>query len=88
MFFEILNYSSNDELSSRLEKLLKITFGINTIDPESSMEDIPEWNSFKHLELIIEIEKEFQIKLEFTDTIKMITIPLIKNKIVECLNDK
>ena len=83
-----MNYSSNDELSSRLEKLLKITFGINTIDPESSMEDIPEWNSFKHLELIIEIEKEFQIKLEFTDTIEMTTIPLIKNKILKCLNDK
>ena len=83
-----MNDSSNDEISSRLEKLLKNTFGVNTIDLESSMEDIPEWNSFKHLELIIEIEKEFQIKLEFTDTIKMITIPLIKNKIVECLNDK
>ena len=83
-----MNDSSNDELSSRLEKLLKIIFGIDTIDPESSMEDIPEWNSFKHLELMIEIEKEFQIKLEFTDTIKMTTIPLIKNKILECLNDK
>lgn len=79
---------SIDELSSKLEILLKNTFGVDSIDPESTMEDIPEWNSFKHLELIIEIEKEFQIKLEFTDTIKMNSIPLIKNKIVERLNDK
>ena len=79
---------SIDELSSKLEILLKKTFGIDSMDPESTMEDIPEWNSFKHLELIIEIEKEFQIKLEFTDTIKMNSIPLIKNKIVERLDDK
>jgi|TARA_B110000881_G_C18119491_1_gene291431 acyl carrier protein len=79
---------SIDELSSKLEILLKKTFDIDSIDPESTMEDIPEWNSFKHLELIIEIEKEFKIKLEFTDTIKMNSIPLIKNKIVERLDDK
>jgi|TARA_B110000116_G_C16409911_1_gene391297 acyl carrier protein len=79
---------SIDELSSKLEILLKKTFGIDSMDPESTMEDIPEWNSFKHLELIIEIEKEFKIKLEFTDTIKMNSIPLIKNKIVERLDDK
>ena len=80
--------SSIDELSLKLEILLKKTFDIDSIDPESTMEDIPEWNSFKHLELIIEIEKEFKIKLEFTDTIKMNSIPLIKNKIVERLDDK
>ena len=80
--------SSIDKLSLKLETLLKKTFGIDSIDPESTMEDIPEWNSFKHLELIIEIEKEFKIKLEFTDTIKMNSIPLIKNKIVERLDDK
>jgi acyl carrier protein len=80
--------SSIDELSLKLEILLKKTFGIDSIDPKSTMEDIPEWNSFKHLELIIEIEKEFQIKLEFTDTIKMNSIPLIKTKIIERLNDK
>ena len=80
--------SSIDKLSLKLETLLKKTFGIDSIDPESTMEDIPEWNSFKHLELIIEIEKEFQIKLEFTDTIKMNSIPLIKTKIIERLNDK
>ena len=67
---------------------MKKTFDIDSIDPESTMEDIPEWNSFEHLELIIEIEKEFKIKLEFTDTIKMNSIPLIKNKIVERLDDK
>jgi len=83
-----LNESTNDEISIRLEKLLKITFDVDTINLESTMEDIPEWNSFKHLELIIEIEKEFQIKLEFVDTIQMTSIPLIKNKILECLNNE
>ena len=57
----------NNEIDSKLEKLLKETFEIDKISLNFSMDDIPEWDSFKHIELIIAIEKEFKIKLEYTD---------------------
>ena len=78
----------NNEIDSKLEKLLKETFQIEKISLDFSMEDIPEWDSFKHIELIIVIEKEFKIKLEHTDTIEMVSIPIIKSKILKLLNDQ
>ena len=78
----------NNEIDSKLEKLLKETFQIEKISLDFSMEDIPEWDSFKHIELIIVIEKEFKIKLEHTDTIEMVSIPIIKSKILKLLDDK
>ena len=78
----------NNEIDSKLEKLLKETFEIDKISLNFSMDDMPEWDSFKHIELIIAIEKEFKIKLEYTDTTEMVSIPIIKSKILKLLNDK
>ena len=78
----------NNEIDSKLEKLLKETFEIDKISLNFSMDDIPEWDSFKHIELIIAIEIEFKIKLEYTDTTEMVSIPIIKSKILKLLNDK
>jgi len=79
--------NSND-VDTKLEKLLKKTFQIEEINLDSSMDDIPEWDSFKHIELIISIEEEFKIKLEYTDTTEMTSIPIIKSKILKLLNDE
>lgn len=78
----------SSELDKRLEKLLKEIFEIEQINLKSSMDDIPEWDSFKHIELIVGIEEEFKIKLDINDTTEMISIPIIKNKILKHLNDK
>lgn len=78
----------SSELDKRLEKLLKEIFEIDQINLKSSMDDIPEWDSFKHIELIIAIEEEFKIKLDINDTTEMTSIPIIKNKILKHLNDK
>lgn len=78
----------SSELDKRLEKLLKEIFEIEQINLKSSMDDIPEWDSFKHIEIIIAIEEEFKIKLDINDTTEMTSIPIIKNKILKHLNDK
>ena len=78
----------DDEIDTKLEKLLKETFQIDKINLDYSMDDIPEWDSFKHIELIIGLEQEFGIKLEYTDTTEMTSIAIIKSKILKLLNDK
>ena len=77
-----------NEIDERLENLLKETFQIERINLESSMDDIPEWDSFKHIELIIAIEEKFKIKLEYRDTTEMISIPIIKSKILKLMNNE
>ena len=50
------------ELDVKLEVLLKKVFKIQKIDLEVSIEDISEWDSLTHVQLISAIEKEFKIK--------------------------
>ena len=76
------------DLDARLEKILKEVFQVEKIDLNLSMDEIPEWDSFKHYELIIAVENEFKIKLEIADTIEIISIPIIKSKILKYLNEK
>ena len=79
---------NTNEIDERLENLLKETFQIEKINLESSMDDIPEWDSFKHIELIIAIEEKFKIKLEYRDTTEMVSIPIIKSKILKLMNNE
>ena len=75
-------------LDTRLEKILKEVFQIEEVDLSFSMDEIPEWDSFKHYELIVAVENEFKIKLEDVDTIEITSIPIIKSKILKYLNEK
>jgi len=75
-------------LDTRLEKILKEVFQIEEVDLNFSMDEIPEWDSFKHYELIVAVENEFKIKLEDVDTIEITSIPIIKSKISKYLNEK
>ena len=76
------------DVDARLEKILKEVFQIEEIDLNFSMDEIPEWDSFKHYELIVAVENEFKIKLEDVDTIEITSIPIIKSKISKYLNEK
>ena len=78
----------DDEINAKVEKLLKKIFQVDKISLDYSMDDIPEWDSFKHIELIIGLEQEFNIKLEYTDTTDLTSIPIIKSKVLKLLNDK
>jgi acyl carrier protein len=74
--------STNDKnIDERLFKILRDTFQTNEINPEDSMDQIPEWDSLRHIQLIIAIEDEFNISIDFADTLEMTSIPEIKKKI-------
>lgn len=53
----------------RLEKVIRTVFEIpsDTIDENWTSENIPDWDSVGHLNLIMEIEKEFNIKVEIEE---------------------
>ena len=73
------------ELDMKLEEILKKIFKNEKIDLEGTIEDIPEWDSFPHIQLIDAIEEKFKIELEFNDAITMTSIPTIKKKIMNYL---
>ena len=73
------------ELDVKLEVLLKEVFKIQKINLKGSIEDISEWDSLTHAQLISAIEKEFEIKIRFDDAMIMTSIPIIKKKIMNYL---
>ena len=52
------------------------------------MDDIPEWDSFRHILLLTKIENEFKIRIKMSDFTIMTSIPIIKSKILRYLNEK
>lgn len=53
-------------MDKRLERIIREVFPIQeeTIDENWTSDDIPDWDSVGHLNLIMEIEKAFNIKIE------------------------
>jgi len=56
-------------LIDRLEKVIRTVFSIEDgpIDENWTSDDIPEWDSVGHLNLIVEVEKEFGFKVEIEE---------------------
>ena len=77
---------NSKELDIKLEKILKKVFKIEKINLEDSIEDISEWDSFAHFQLMDEIEAEFKIEIEPNDVIIMTSIPIIKKKMMNYLS--
>ena len=73
------------DLDVKLEEILKKVFKIEKINLEDSIENISEWDSLTHVQLITAIEKEFKIKIKFDDVMIMTSIPIIKKKIMNYL---
>ena len=74
---------SDDEINQKLEKIFLEVFEIDTIDMNATIDDVPEWDSFGHLELMMGIEKQFDIKIKMSDFPSMTSVPKIKMKIQE-----
>jgi len=79
---------SENKINEELENILKDVFQVKSINLESNMHEIPEWDSLRHIQLIMAIEEIFDITIDFSDSIEMNSIPIIKSKILEYLNDK
>lgn len=56
-------------MDQRLEKVIRGVFPIEveTIDENWTSDDIPDWDSVGHLNLIMEIQKEFAVKIEIEE---------------------
>ena len=67
-------------MQSRLEELMVDVFhvGRGDITDAFSMKDTPDWDSLKHVELVVSIEQMSAVELAFDDIIAMRTVGDIK----------
>jgi len=71
-------------VNKRIKKIFSAVFGTDTIDLNTSINDIVKWDSFGHVELMVAIEKEFYIQFSFSEITELISV----NKIQENLESK
>ena len=78
---------NNQFIGDKLEILFKNTFSIKDEDiNKASQNNLKNWDSINHMNLILAIEKEFDITLDNNDVIKLSDFrscfQLITNKLV------
>ncbi len=71
-------------LDKRIKEIFASVFDTDDIDMDTSISDIDDWDSFKHIELIATIEKEFAMQFSFSEIVELTSINSIlihlKNK--------
>lgn len=68
----------------KLKKIMNAVFRVpeDRISDEAKMSNVPGWDSLSHMNLILEVEREYGIQLSGDDIAEMQSVP----KIVEILN--
>lgn len=78
--------------SLRIDEKLSIIFsevlGIAHFSPGIEMEQVAEWDSLKHIQLLAAIEESFGIEIQFEDAITMISGAAIVSKIEQYILDR
>jgi len=65
----------NEEyILEKLEGVFHEVLGIKNFNENLSMEVVPEWDSLKHLQLLVAVEKTFGIEIEFQKSLKMTSV--------------
>ena len=68
-------------MENRIKKIMSNVFNINvdSINNESSPDNIENWDSLKHMNLIIALEEEFEIEFDDEEIVDSMNFALILN---------
>ena len=76
------SYSMTDEqIIEKLSEVFNETLGVKKFKLSITIDEVPEWDSLKHIQLLSSIEVAYGIKIQFEDEIEMISGELILKKI-------
>jgi len=78
---------NDEQIIKKLSDIFIDTLGVNEFELSITMDEIPEWDSLKHIQLLTTIEAAFGIELQFEDAIEMITGKSILTKVKKYIID-
>ena len=69
---------------------MALVFNVNKseIKSDSSTDNIDQWDSLKHMDLILSLEEEFKIKFTFEEIGEMVNFKIINLIIDQKISDK
>tara|TARA_B100000315_G_scaffold105579_1_gene96815 strand:- start:131 stop:355 length:225 start_codon:yes stop_codon:yes gene_type:complete len=65
-------------MNDKLVKILKKLFYLEMVTDETSIVNVKNWDSLKHVELITTLEESFNVKIEPIEAIEMTNVKIIK----------
>ena len=65
-------------MKERIKKIMMQTFGISEIPDDISQKNCEKWDSLRHLNLVVELESEFDISIEPEEIAEMKTLNAIE----------
>ena len=65
---------------NKLKQVLADVFNINveSINDTTSVDTVKEWDSLKHLNLVLALEEQYSVTLSVEQTVQILNYPLIK----------
>ena len=79
----------NDEhINRKLYKIFNDILSVKEFKLRLTMDKIEEWDSLKHIQLLLAIDDAFGIEIQFEDAIEMISGKSILNKIKKYIDDE
>lgn len=74
------------DTKERIKSVMSAVFGVSpeSINEESSKDNIPSWDSLKHLNLVLALEEEFDISIPDEEVGNLVNFKLIEYTINEC----
>lgn len=75
-------------VETRIKNILSKLFSIpmETINEETSPDNVVKWDSVGHMNLVVSLEEEFNIRFNETQIIEMLSYPLIVLTIKDALS--
>ena len=76
-------------MENRIKKVMSNVFNINvdSINNESSPDNIENWDSLKHMNLIVALEEDFDIEFDDNDIENLLNFQLINLTIKEYIDN-
>jgi acyl carrier protein len=72
-------------MREKIKELLKRVLGLDEVVEDISQKNCEKWDSLHHLNVIIELEAEFNVSFEPEDIAEMKSISDIENKLKDML---
>ena len=71
--------------SQRVTDLMVQVFGVDAEDlsEEGSPDTIEEWDSMSHINLVLALEREFQVKFTAEESVEMLSVKLVELTLAE-----
>ncbi|MEN8242329.1 MAG: acyl carrier protein [Chloroflexota bacterium] len=79
---------ANSELTESIQQALAQALNVDPseIGPETQFGDLPQWDSMGHMEVLVELEKNFGVEISAETITDLVSVPLIYAHIEEKQN--